>query len=117
MSKINLSNSQLVSNFIRAKIKEGNGTFSKKEVILFKDETTGTEFTLNDKLIVEFKDKIQLSEDIKAPKNEEVVEEATKEDIITNEVLEVKVEEFKCDECGTTSKTKAGLAAHKRSHK
>lgn len=54
---------------------------------------------------------------IDAPSSAKVAE--AKKEVMPEpaEVQEVVAEEFTCDDCGKTAKSKAGLAAHKRSHK
>ena len=66
MSGIDLSNPQVLANFVKAKIKEGNGEFIKKEKVDIFVSEDGSEYIV--------------PEDVKIPKQKENKKDAKKDD-------------------------------------
>ena len=96
MSGINLNNPQVLSNFIRAKIKEGKGElYEKKEVYAFKDES-GFEYWVPEDLKKEVKNRLEGKDNkkVEVKKEEEKPKEKSERDLIKEE-LDKKGVEYK----------------------
>lgn len=107
MSSINLSNPQVLSNWIKSQIAEGNGIFlTKKDVTIFKSNASGQEFIVPEGAIP------SKAEEVK----QEVVQEtpAVAQEVVASPV--VALDPLTCPECGKTFKGKLGLQSHLRTH-